>query len=354
MRRTSATLSLVLLLLSLTALAGASTWTVADDFESDDYSGSTGTQDWAGNWTEVGEADGPEKGYVQVDSSGCSGSCLRIALPVTLNVVGATRRLDLSEATEADLSYALEFPPALAVVYAEVAARIDGGNWNTLTRHEPGAEGVFHVPLPVGGQVTIRLQATSVLSVASEMMWDDIVIEYQVSGVTTTTTSTTTTILTLPTLTVPTVTLLTTTTTATTSTTTSTTTAAPPTTTGPTTTTTTPGVTTTSPTGGSTTTVPPTSTSQPPTSTSQPPPTVPDDPADDSLTASAPPSQTFGVITGIEPGLAAPAFDIAAQRGFVVDFVLSAEDIRLDLVANLVVGLVLAWLSVKSLDRRQP
>jgi hypothetical protein len=60
------------------------------------------------------------------------------------------------------------------------------------------------------------------------------------------------------------------------------------------------------------------------------------------------------VITGIEPGLAAPAFDIAAQRGFVVDFVLSAEDIRLDLVANLVVGLVLAWLSVKSLDRRQP
>jgi hypothetical protein len=60
------------------------------------------------------------------------------------------------------------------------------------------------------------------------------------------------------------------------------------------------------------------------------------------------------VITGIEPGLTAPALDIAAQRGFVVDFLLSAEDIRLDLVANLVVGLVLAWLSVKSLDRRQP
>jgi hypothetical protein len=370
MRRTGATLALVLLLLSITALAGASTRTVADDFSSGGYSGSTGSQSWASNWTEVGEADGATKGNVRVTSSGCSGSCLRIALPITLNVVGATRRLDLSEATEANLSYALEFPPALAVVYAEVAARIDGGNWNTLTRHEPGAEGVFHVPLPVGGQVTIRLQATSVLSVASEMMWDDVVIEFDVPDVTTTTliattitTTTTTTPLptltvptvtvptvTVPTVTAPTVTVLTTTTTATTSTpstratttTTSATTARQPTTTRPTTTTTARGDTTTTP------TVAPT------TSTSQPPTTNPEDPADDPLTASAPPSQTFGVITGIEPGIAAPALDIAAQRGFVIDFVLSAEDIRLDLVANLVVGLVLAWLSVKSLDRRQP
>jgi len=367
MRRTSATLSLVLLLLSLTALAGASTWTVADDFSSGGYSGSTGSQDWPGNWTEVGEADGAGQGNVQVTSSGCSGSCLRIAPLLTLAAVGAARQVDLSDATKAVLSYSIDFPSGLLVVgRAEVAARIDGGAWATLKSHAPGTEDPFDVALPVGGQVTIRLQAADV-SLASEMMWDDIVIAYDVPDVTTTTASTTTTTttttaplptLTVPTVTVPTVTLLTTTTTATTSTTpsttstpsttttTSATTARPPTTTRPTTTTTAPGVTTTTPTGAPTTTVPP-------TSTNQPPPTVPDDPADD-LTASAPPSQTFGVITGIEPGLTAPALDIAAQRGFVVDFLLSAEDIRLDLVANLVVGLVLAWLSVKSLDRRQP
>jgi hypothetical protein len=60
------------------------------------------------------------------------------------------------------------------------------------------------------------------------------------------------------------------------------------------------------------------------------------------------------VITGVEPGLAPEALKLSAQRGFVVDYLLSAEQISLDLIANLVVGLVLAWLSVKGLDRHQP
>ncbi len=74
--------------------------TFADDLESGNYSGSTGSSVWASNWMEVGEANGPSSGDVQIVSDGGDNS-----LRLTEDAI--ERILDLSTADSAELTFDL-------------------------------------------------------------------------------------------------------------------------------------------------------------------------------------------------------------------------------------------------------
>lgn len=83
--------------------------TVADNFASIAYSSNAGTQNWVGDWQEIGESDGPSAGISRVNSSNCSsGQCLRIGEPGSASSYsnrGAYREADLDGATTATLTF---------------------------------------------------------------------------------------------------------------------------------------------------------------------------------------------------------------------------------------------------------
>ena len=80
--------------------------TVADDFATYDFTGSTGTLPWAGPWTEVGEADGPSAGSVQViDEPHCeTDPCLNLGRAVGPDAA-VERQADLSGYVAGTLEY---------------------------------------------------------------------------------------------------------------------------------------------------------------------------------------------------------------------------------------------------------
>lgn len=346
----------------LTGVALAAAETVADNFSSGGYGGSTGTMEWAGKWVEVGESDGPESGAVQVQTDGkcASGQCLTINQVLGgLSSIGAMRSLDLSEATSASLTYHIDFPGGLLLDgTAVVEARAGGGGWSQLRSHNAGTAETFTADLPVGHIVDIRFRAAD-LALTASMGFDDLSVEVDLPEPTTTTTSTT-------------------------SPTSSSSTTASPTTT------------TTSTTATSTTAPPATPTTAPNTTeqgddvpTSAAPPAgeptttvaqdlVPDDPdtttttasgEDDDATVPTAPSTTIpytttpepenpselgsasdAVVTDLDPGFRSDRVGgLGAQQDLLVVFGRAVEDIVLDLLASAVLGLVLAWVSLRRL-----
>lgn len=342
-RRTGAgLLILTLLLLGLMLPAAALTTNAADDFSSGGYSGSTGSVGWNGAWSEIGESNGPDSGAVQVGSgSTCaSGPCLKVeTLLGGADDPGASRKVDLTSATTADLEYHLDFPGGLLISGSVlVEASLDGGGWNRIGTHSAGSEGTFGGSLPVGGIVAIRF-VTSGLSIGATAGVDDVVVAITSPDPTTTTTTTMTS----------------------TSTTTS---PSQTTTTNPsnqeTTTTAREGDTITNlprPDTPTTSTTVPRSDSDTPDLTDTTPPSDTSPPSTGEEVADGPPpSQTSGVITGLDPGLAPrfgqPDASPSAQSGLLVRFLILAEDVRLDLLPNAVLGVFLTWISLKGIDRR--
>ena len=311
------------LLMSFARIGLALTQTAADDFSSGGYTGSTGTVAWASTWAEIGESDGAGSGAVQVDDppSLCSsGSCLTWDTVVGLGV-GAQRSVDTAAATDATLSYHVEFPGVFLLSgQMRVEASADGGPWQLLRAHDVGAKGDFSVDLPDADLLAIRF-VLSDLSLAATAGVDNVVVMIIAPDPTTTTSTT----------------------------------APPP---GPTTTQ--PSPTTTS--GPSVTTRPgdrptdetpgQTTTSQPEDSTTS---TVTDEDREGELVPAAiddealPPSQTFGVVTNVNPGLGPTSNVLLKPRtGFLVDFSTEVEDVTIDLLASALLGLLLAVVS----DRR--
>jgi hypothetical protein len=206
-----------------------------------------------------------------------------------------------------------------------VEARADGGSPGELRTHTVGTEGVFTVDLPAAETLELRfvLEGLSILTLGAQAGIDDVVVTIIAPDPTTTTTTSTT---------------------------------APP--TGPTTTqhspTTTSGPTATPrPVDRPTDETPgPTTTSQPEDSTTS---TVTDEDQETELVPAAiddealPPSQTFGVVTNVNPGLGPTSNGLLKPRtGFLVDFSTEVEDVTIDLLASALLGLLLAVVS----DRR--
>ncbi len=77
--------------------------TYADDFESDSFSGDTGTLPWSSDWREVGESDGPYSGDVRLRSS--NGNRYVRLRDNNNGGEGVIRKFDMSVFTTATLSF---------------------------------------------------------------------------------------------------------------------------------------------------------------------------------------------------------------------------------------------------------
>lgn len=114
-----------------------STETIRDEFNTISYGGNDGTQDWSGNWQELGESDGPDKGFLQV-VSGHDGSYMRLG-PQNKDaepLCSLTRQANLSRITSAILTY--DYTAANKGIAGSASIQIspDGGsNWTTLATY---------------------------------------------------------------------------------------------------------------------------------------------------------------------------------------------------------------------------
>ncbi len=146
----------------------------SDSFPGTSYAGSNGPLDWAGDWQEIGETNGPGSGDVRVvrESQCASGRCLRLG--AHRDSAGATgnrgvqRSLDLSGATRAELSYAFRRRGGSAgpVSVAFDASRDGGATWTDVATHSLDASdsvlqrASFRLEdfLTLDGPVTLRLR----------------------------------------------------------------------------------------------------------------------------------------------------------------------------------------------------
>lgn len=355
----------LVLLAGLTGVALAAIETVADDFSSGGYGGSTGTMEWAGSWVEVGESNGSGSGAVQVqtDAKCASGQCLTIdQILGGLSSIGAMRSLDLSEATSASLTYHIDFPGGLLLDgTAVVEARASGAGWSQLGSHNAGTADTFTADLPVGHIVDVRFRAAD-LALTASMGFDDVSVEVDLSDTSTTTSPTSsssttafpiTTIIsppTVPTISPPTIPTIDPTT---------------PTIAPPATPTTTeqgddPPASAAPPVGGPTTTIdrdrPPadpdttTTSGEDGDATTAPATTIPGTTTPEPENASGSGGESDAVVTDLDPRFRSEGVGgLGAQENLLVVFGRAVEDIALDLLASAVLGLVLAWASVRRL-----
>lgn len=116
--------------------------TFGDDFESNDYSGSTGSQPWNGSWTEVNETTNPGAGDEQVLTQPSGNFVVRIR-DNDGGGEGILRSADLTGHTSAVLSFDY-WRDGLDDASDYVAVEIwpDGtGNWQEVARIEgPGSD----------------------------------------------------------------------------------------------------------------------------------------------------------------------------------------------------------------------
>ena len=160
-----------------------------DQFNAVAYNGNDGTLDWAGDWQEIGEFDGPSSGDVRVPTAGqvVSGPYLAIGLDGT--GVGASREADLSGAISATLSFWYEqdvgFGPG--AVMLEV---YDGASWNLVhtytvdTDFYIGAAAVFQsfdISAYAASDTQIRFTVSDA-SAGGNFFLDDILIDMSVGG----------------------------------------------------------------------------------------------------------------------------------------------------------------------------
>ncbi|MEM7585786.1 MAG: S8 family serine peptidase [Acidobacteriota bacterium] len=122
---------------SSSSLVGGATWAVLDRFDVISYSNQDGTAAWAGDWSEIGESDGPNA-TISSDVVVIHYDTLRQGLRIRDDARGAQRSVDLSQVASATLSfdYARDSLESSSE-YVAVEISSDGGvSWTELTRLE--------------------------------------------------------------------------------------------------------------------------------------------------------------------------------------------------------------------------
>ena len=124
---------------------------VGDNFPRISYAQNSGSQNWSGDWQEIGESDGPSSGQARVNSSNCSGGqCLRIGEPsgvVSWTGRGASRQVDLSVATSATLTFNYRTGYATGALRVDLQVSDDGGStWDTLQSYVVNSTSFTAVP----------------------------------------------------------------------------------------------------------------------------------------------------------------------------------------------------------------
>lgn len=84
---------------------------VADNFTNIAYNQNDGSVNWASDWLEIGEADGPSSGIARIRNDNCtSENCLRFGVPSggsaqTYSNIGVSREVNLTGASSATLTF---------------------------------------------------------------------------------------------------------------------------------------------------------------------------------------------------------------------------------------------------------
>ncbi len=149
-RRFTLTTPLVAFMVLLTSLAfpfspagAAPDETFADDFQSDDFGGSTGTLPWTGPWVENGESDGPGTGLVQVDDEAqCTDDVCLVLGKDSGPDASIERQADLAGFATATLAfdYTVHKHGGGAGVVAVMVSSNGGSDWTALESWPLGTE----------------------------------------------------------------------------------------------------------------------------------------------------------------------------------------------------------------------
>lgn len=204
-RLLGATIAIALFLGSATALAVVYE-SYRDEFNGSGFTGSDGTLQWKGPWSEIGEGDGPAAGWVHVDPEGycVGGPCLHLWGEGEELTIGVVRHADTSVFSAAEVCFHFKYlnnPDILdsgATALVQVSADA-GQKWTTITSYDLGDShnGPHHPSIDVTEWISeafaIRFLVTGVLG--GEAFVDDVEIkgELKSTGSTTTTSTSTTT-----------------------------------------------------------------------------------------------------------------------------------------------------------------
>ena len=132
--------------------------TFSDDFETDDYTGSTGTAAWAGDWTEIVDAGNPNNGDVQVVSVSANQ-----VLQIANRGEGAQRVADLSTYATATLTLGY-WRSGLDSIdeFGTVEVSADGSSWTLLDQYVgPGSDATSSPPTVLSYDISGYMSATT-------------------------------------------------------------------------------------------------------------------------------------------------------------------------------------------------
>lgn len=124
-------------LIGVAPASAAGTRTYADTFNSEGFSGSTGTHSWASSWMESGESDGPEDGEIQIDDDNkCADEdCLYIGEGDTGSAT-VKRSYDSSNARSVELKFSYRRHPHGDGNGSVVLEATDGGSWSQVATYD--------------------------------------------------------------------------------------------------------------------------------------------------------------------------------------------------------------------------
>ena len=156
------------------------TSTVADDFASETYSGSTGTNSWATNWTENNDGGSPTGGDIQIDGD------QRIEfLDTTDGGESIQRAANVAGATAVTISYLFDPDNSLDAdddLIVEYSAN-GGSTWNLLnTLDGDSIDDFTHTHAlewnPANGTIILRFRAEDAIENNEEARFDDVQISF--------------------------------------------------------------------------------------------------------------------------------------------------------------------------------
>lgn len=155
--------------------------TVRDEFSAQSYANNDGSQNWAGDWREIGESDGPTRGQVRVMTDGSNVYVLRLQ-----NRRGVERRADLTGATAATLNFSYRrssLDRSSDYVTVEVSGD-GGGSWVELDRFSGRSDdssyrsASYDISAYAAADTRIRFRGSSSMTGNDRVYFDNVEIDH--------------------------------------------------------------------------------------------------------------------------------------------------------------------------------
>ena len=161
--------------------------TFRDEFNSTNYTGNDGTLTWTGDWQEVNESDGPQRGDEQVAPDPTAWSTPGTdQARVRNSAEGLQRELDLTGAGTATLSlyYRRNYLDSSSdYVSVQMSSNGTAGPWTEVARFQGGGTDQFYIPIStdvsafISATTAIRLISSPTLGSRDDVWFDNIQIQ---------------------------------------------------------------------------------------------------------------------------------------------------------------------------------